>query len=185
MSMLKNRIDLAKLFAEKGFKTGAEIGVFAGYFSEILIKTIPDLRLYCIDSWAVYFGYRDYKFIKSMERAEASARLKLANTNTVIIKEFSMNAVKKFEDNSLDFVYIDGNHEYKFVKQDIEEWTKKVRSGGIVSGDDYYMTRAGNMGVIEAVHEYVDANGYDLQVTPWDPKHELEDNRQPQWWFIK
>ena len=48
-----------------------------------------------------------------------------------------MEAVKDFKDNSIDFVYIDGNHTYDYVTQDITEWSKKVRKGGIVSGHDY------------------------------------------------
>ena len=183
--MLKSRIELAQHFAKSGFTCGAEVGVFGGYFSEVLLKTIPDLKLYAIDAWAVYPGYRDYKFEESMRKAEELARSRLANSNCEIIKDFSTNAVKLFADETLDFVYIDGNHEYKFVKEDIEEWTKKVRSGGIVSGDDYYMTRKGNMGVILAVNEFTNKFGYDLQVTPWDVFNVLEDNRQPQWWFVK
>ncbi len=48
-----------------------------------------------------------------------------------------MDALEDFEDNSLDFVYIDGDHNFKHISEDIYEWTKKVRSGGIVSGHDY------------------------------------------------
>jgi hypothetical protein len=53
-----------------------------------------------------------------------------------------MEAVKDFEDESLDFVYIDGHHGFKWVTEDIFEWSKKVRKGGIVSGHDYGLRRA-------------------------------------------
>lgn len=183
--MIKNREALAEYFNDQGFKVGAEVGVFRGYFSEILCKSIPGLKLYCVDPWKIYDGYRDYRFERSMRDAETTARRELAKYDTVIIKKTSVEAAKDFEDGSLDFVYIDGNHEYKYVKEDLEAWVPKVRKGGIVAGDDYYMTKRGNMGVIEAVHEYVGAHGYDLQLTPWDPKHPNNDNRQPQWWFVK
>lgn len=185
MNMLRNRLEIAQHFNSLGFRVGAEVGVFAGYYSEVLCQNIPGLKLYCVDAWEVYKGYRDHKFESSMRNAEAKARERLEPFNVKIIKKFSMDAVRDFEDESLDFVYIDGNHEYKFVKEDIEEWTKKVRKGGIVAGDDYYMTRAGNMGVIQAVHEYVETHGYSLQLTPWDINDPAEDNRQPQWWFVK
>ena len=48
-----------------------------------------------------------------------------------------MDAVKDFENESIDFVYIDGNHGFKFITEDIYEWSKKVRKGGIISGHDY------------------------------------------------
>ncbi len=183
--MFKSRLALAEHFATLGFKTGAEIGVFDGYFSEHLCKTIPRLFLYSIDAWEVYPGYRNQKFVGNMQEAEAKARERLGSFNCTIIKKFSIDAAKDFEDESLDFVYIDGNHEYKYVKEDIEEWAKKVRKGGIVAGDDYYMTRAGNLGVIKAANDYAAQNGYSLQTTLWDLDDPREDNRQPAWFFEK
>jgi predicted O-methyltransferase YrrM len=183
--VLKNRQALIELFKARDFSIGAEIGVFDGYFSEFMCQTIPDLKLYSVDAWKVYQGYRDHKFESSMRNAEAKARERLSPFNVEIIKKFSIDAVKDFEDESLDFVYIDGNHEYKFVKEDIEEWAKKVRKGGIVAGDDYYMTRSGNLGVIRAAQEYADTNGYDLQSTLWDLSNPVVDNQQPAWFFTK
>ena len=49
-----------------------------------------------------------------------------------------MDAVKDFADGSLDFVYIDGHHGFKYVAEDIWEWHKKVKKGGIVAGHDYF-----------------------------------------------
>ena len=48
-----------------------------------------------------------------------------------------MEALADFEDNSLDFVYIDANHDFVNFTQDLHEWYKKVRVGGIISGHDY------------------------------------------------
>lgn len=185
MSMLRNRKQIAEYFLGHSYKVGAEVGVFDGYYSEILCQTIPGLKLYCIDPWEVYGGYRDHKFESSMRKAEELARQRLEPFDCSIIKKFSVDAAKEIADGSLDFVYIDANHKYPYVKEDIEVWTPKVKKGGVVSGDDYYMTRSGNYGVIQAVHEYIDANGYDLQLTPWDLRDEKEDNWQPQWYFVK
>ncbi len=52
-----------------------------------------------------------------------------------------MDALDDFEDNSLDFVYIDANHSFKFVAQDIDGWSRKVRTGGVISGHDYFALR--------------------------------------------
>jgi len=48
-----------------------------------------------------------------------------------------MDALEDFEDESLDFVYIDGNHKFRYIAADIVEWEKKVRPGGVVSGHDF------------------------------------------------
>src|SRR4029078_5218989 len=69
-----------------------------------------------------------------------------------------MEAVKDFKDESLDFVYIDGNHQLRYVIEDLVEWSKKIRSGGIISGHDYIYTNprtaAGICHVIYAVNAY-------------------------------
>ena len=183
---MQNRTTLAKHFADCGFKVGAEVGVCDGYYSEVLCKNIPGLKLYAIDSWDLYEEYRDF-------RREESQYLKIYNDaceklkpyNCEIIKARSMDAVKKFEDESLDFVYIDANHAYEFVKEDIREWTKKVRKGGIVAGHDYYKTKAGNMGVINVVDEYIKEHGYKFNRTRWDRFNPHKDDRQPSWFFTK
>lgn len=185
MAMLRNRLELAKFFNEQGFKVGAEIGVFAGYYSEVLCQAIPGLKLYCVDYWQAYPGYGDYMNQRRLDKAYAEAQERLKSYNAELIKGWSTEIAKDFKDGSLDFVYIDANHGYQHCYEDIVAWTPKVRKGGIVAGDDYYMTRSGNYGVIKAVHDFIDKTGYELQLTPWDLKDPAEDNRQPQWWFWK
>ena len=75
----------------------------------------------------------------------------------------SADTIVEFEDGSFDFVFIDGNHEYSHVLEDITEWTKKVKPGGIVCGHDYKEDKVNNYGVIEAVNEYV----HDNHIAPW------------------
>jgi len=48
------RNELGKLFNELGYKTGAEIGVYKGEYSEVLYLGNPEMKLYCIDPWRVY-----------------------------------------------------------------------------------------------------------------------------------
>jgi predicted O-methyltransferase YrrM len=182
---MKNRLELIKHFGKLGFKVGAEIGVGDGRFSEIMCQNIPNLKLYAIDFWKPYKDYNDYKFRKTFHYLYATAKQKLANYDCVLIKKYSMEAVKNFVDESLDFVFIDGNHRYDFVVDDIREWSKKVRIGGIVSGHDYYITRTHNVGVIKAVDEYTKEHKYNLKLTDWDKKNPCPDERQPSWYFIK
>lgn len=169
-----SRVGLAKFLGEHDFKTGAEVGVLMARFSEILFENISGLKLYAIDSW---------KNIQHHKAVEASAKETLSKYNSEVIHKTSMEAVRDFEDGSLDFVYIDANHRYHSALDDLTAWTKKVRKGGIVCGDDYYHSPSGLIGVIEAVDEFVKVKGYDLHITDWDYKNPIKDDRQPQFWF--
>ncbi len=133
-------VALSKLFAELKFNKGVEVGVDRGLFSEILCKDNPDLHLTCIDPWnyetfsegnpyRVEQEYFDECYNETVER--------LAPYNTTIIKKTSMDALADIEDESLDFVYIDANHDFVNFTQDLHYWIKKVKHGGIVSGHDY------------------------------------------------
>jgi len=152
---VNTRVDLAKLFGNMGFKFGAEIGVCQGKFSRVFCWNIPNVKLYCIDTWEVDKNDPwDYGEAHSVHYERAKKIL--APFDAILIKKKSMDAVKTFADNSLDFVYIDSNHTYEYTLQDITEWSKKVRSGGIISGHDYYNMKG--FGVIRAVDEYMMAN---------------------------
>ena len=66
-----------------------------------------------------------------------------------------MAALDDFEDNSLDFVYIDANHFFGYVAMDLMQWSKKVRKGGIIAGHDYYSTEG--VPIVRHVGSVVDA----------------------------
>jgi len=130
---------LARLFKELGFTIGAEIGVERALYAETLLKENPNLNLFAIDAWTAYKGYRDHVTQGACDGlfAEAQERLKPFGERVDIIKGFSEEVFDEFEDNSLDFVYIDANHEYQHVVNDIANWSRKVKVGGIVAGHDY------------------------------------------------
>ena len=159
------RDNLASLFAELGFKSGAEIGVETGAYSEILLKNNPGLKLYSIDPWKAYEGFRDYTVQDKLDSLYKESKARLAPyPNSKIIRKFSMDAVKDFADSSLDFVYIDGNHSFLNIANDIVEWSKKIRTGGIISGHDYVRHRPHmNIHVKQVVNAYTDA----YSVKPW------------------
>lgn len=132
---------LPELFNELGFKIGVEIGVSKGRYSRALCEKIPDLKLYCIDPWKSYDEYveiHDEAGQKILDEFLEITKERLAPYNFEIVRKTSMEAVKDFEDNSLDFCFIDGNHTFEYVVNDIAEWSKKVKVGGIISGHDYW-----------------------------------------------
>jgi hypothetical protein len=159
------RQELPPLFKELGFKTGAEIGVLEGYFSEILCQSNPELKLYSIDAWLFYPIRKNFRKQKDYDRAYVEAKKRLsAYPNDIIIKKWSMDAARDFADESLDFVFIDGNHEFQFITNDIAEWSKKVRRGGIVSGHDFGRSHDGQFGNVKDV---VLAWAYSKKIHPW------------------
>ena len=86
---------------------------------------------------------------------------KFPNRLNVIFKD-SLLALKDFstfpEGTIFDFIYIDGNHSYDFVKADLEAWWPKLKSGGAICGDDYqegyYQVTSLDFGVVKAVDEF-------------------------------
>ena len=127
---------LARLFAALGFRQIAEIGVLKGGFSATLWKENREATIYCVDPWEAYEGYAEPYTQQAMDEIHSIAVKRLAGMGCRIIRKTSMEALGDFEDESLDAVYIDANHRFEYVTQDIAGWSKKVRSGGIVSGHD-------------------------------------------------
>ena len=56
----ESRVTLAKLFAELGYRKGAEIGTGRGSFAITMSINNPGVKLYCVDSWSIYDGIHDY-----------------------------------------------------------------------------------------------------------------------------
>ena len=183
------RRDLPKLFNELGFKVGAEIGVLRGEWSVNLFHFIPDLKLYGIDKWGHYPTYRDFRSQRKLDECYEDAKNRLKDHDCELIKKWSMDAVKDFEDESLDFVFIDGNHTFEYVTEDIAHWSKKVRKGGIVSGHDYFRSRSG---VYIHVKDVVQGWTYAHGIHPWfvlegkfEKKTGLVDNKWKSWMWVK
>lgn len=131
-----DRLELLSVFAETGYKVGVEIGVNNGRFAQAMCERIPGLEYYGIDP---YNRYDDFQIGSTgqMENSYQKAIKKIEPYNARIIKEFSALAYSQFENGSVDFVYVDGNHEFNYVISDILLWLPKIRKGGVMAGHDY------------------------------------------------
>jgi len=131
------REDLPQFFKEQGYKVGAEIGVYKGDFSRLFCEN--GFKMFAIDPWLAYSNYYHLKADQSqMEREFERATKKLAPYDCTIIRKTSLEALEDIPDESLDFVYIDGNHDFLHATEDIWHWSRKVRKGGVISGHDYW-----------------------------------------------
>ena len=159
------RDKLGELFYELGFNKGVEIGVHKGEFSKILCEKNPNIELTCIDPWKGGNGRHNLQGKK--DKLFKIAVRRLTPFNTKILRKASMDALEDFEDGSLDFVYIDGNHHFDFVMPDIIYWSRKLKRGGIMACHDYFHHRNG--GVVAAVDAYIRSHN----ITPWYVTYEL------------
>lgn len=150
------RWDLARLFTG----TGVEVGVERGKYSRAICKSNPGVKLFGVDPWkAEHNDKKDY----TQETIDGFREITIARTkgcDFTPIQKFSVDAAKDFENNSLDFVYLDGAHDYQSVVDDLNAWYPKVKTGGILSGHDY--ATINTFGVIEAVDEFADSHSLDL-----------------------
>ena len=145
---------LANLFAELGFSVGCEIGVRKGTNALHLFSTIPNLKMYLVDPYTEYDSASTTE--KKLQGYFKKAKKRLKKYDAVFMREYSMDAVRDIPELSLDFVHIDGNHDSDFVMQDLTEWSKRVRPGGIISGHDYRPEKQGE--AKDAVDAYIREN---------------------------
>ena len=124
-----------------GAKVGVEVGVFKAQFSKHLLDNWPG-ELWLVDPWRAFEeheGYIDASNHKVHQTAylEAMQRIEGLESRAFMLRGLSSDMAQRFEDESLDFVYIDGNHAYDWVKEDISLWWPKLKPGALLMGHDY------------------------------------------------
>jgi predicted O-methyltransferase YrrM len=141
--------------------TAAEIGVRRGKHAAFLIDSLDIEKLYLIDPYEAYDEYsEDWADDDAMTEVETAARERLGSFKfAIFIQKFSNDAIPDISED-LDFVYIDGNHEYEFVKDDIANYYPLLNEGGILAGHNY---TPGWPGVIQAVDEFARHRGLKVQ----------------------
>ena len=151
------------------FNTGVEVGVLDGGTSWYLLNSFPHLKLLSVDPYALYNEYDRER----LDQAEATAkqRLQVFGERSVMIKKDSLSSAAILPDNSFDFIFIDADHSYEAVSQDLKAWYPKVRPGGLFCGHDFRWD-----GVAKAVNEFMEQIGRSGFYTP---------KESDIWWFIK
>jgi predicted O-methyltransferase YrrM len=130
--------DLAKRFE---LKILCEVGVKSGGLTGKLALLLPEAKIIGVDSWRFYPDWPSWDNAKHIRHEEAFDRVRARYKDRIIkLKMTSLEAAAQTVDESLDLVFIDANHSYSAVKDDIEAWLPKVRRGGILSGHDYNNT---------------------------------------------
>jgi len=165
---------------------GVEIGVYEGDNASRMCHNLKFERLYVVDPYLKYVEYTSYSGHSQEEWAaiEARAKSKLGvgasgagscdGQPVTFLTITSEEASKQIDDNSIDFVYIDANHAYEYVKQDLELWQPKVKPGGYVMGHDWPYPS-----VQQALNEYLSEHKFTFHEQSGH-LHGYHD-----WWFVK
>ena len=146
-----------------------EVGMAFGTQSLKILKDTQVKEHYGVDPYTPYENdpmstYGPNQFVWDILYHRVSQRFEPFNKSCqrwTHVRKPSVEAAQQFEDGYFDLVYLDANHHYEFVKQDLIAWWSKVRPGGFLLGDDY-MTY-GWPGVTRAVNEFVKKHNLDLK----------------------
>jgi hypothetical protein len=147
---------------------GAEVGVHRGEFSARVLQIVNPKELHLIDPWryeqldtykeALYGGKAQGGQVEMDDRCQAVRQrfdAEIRSGRIVIHRDYSNTVLGQFPDAYFDWVYIDGNHLYEFVRQDLELSFKKIKPGGYITGDDYQAGGWWKGGVKKAVDEFI------------------------------
>ena len=154
--------------------TGAEIGVWEGVFAKELMHSNPPKKMYLIDPFLYIEEYSQSAYgNRNMSQKimnEKFQMLKKKFKNEIkhgiieVLRKKSDEALNDIEDNSLDWVYIDGNHSYDYALNDLKSFYKKVKQGGLITGDDYGTIGWWNRGVTKAVDTFLTLKEYKTEL---------------------
>ena len=160
---------LSKVINENNYKLVAEVGIGYGTHAKEILKNTNLEQLYLIDPIQEYpnDGFSDdimstepeipgnnFNELCELIKNELSP---WEDKYTLLRKPSLTVTYDEIPDETLDCVFVDGAHDYYNVSRDLEFWWKKVRVGGQLLGDDYWMDD-----VARAVHEF--ANRHNIQV---------------------
>lgn len=131
--------DMVKEFpsGSKFVEVGAWKGKSAAYMAVEIINSSKKIDFYVIDTWE---GSEEH-----MKNPELKELFEIFTSNMKPVENYfkpmrmeSLEAVKHFDDNSLDFVFIDAAHDYENVVADLKAWYPKIKKGGVLAGHDFY-----------------------------------------------
>jgi hypothetical protein len=130
---------MVNLVQQHDWRRGAELGVDKGVLFNMLLTSCPQLHLTGVDTFPVT-KRREHCLGLEDEFGPDRAKLFVMTTQA---------ASAQVPDASLDFVFIDADHSYSAVLDDIQHWRSKVRSGGWLGGHDYNVHFPGVMKAVQ------------------------------------
>ncbi len=142
-----------------------EIGVWQGVFSTTILELIQPEKLVLIDPWThinddshaeAFVGRTGKtKMDRIFDKVSAKFATEIKAGQVALMRDFSVPALAQFDDESIAFAYVDGDHSYEGVKADLAALLPKMTKGGIMAFDDYHRRGWWGDGVIRAINEFL------------------------------
>jgi hypothetical protein len=148
---------------------GAELGVQRGDFSQKLLELAAPRRLHLVDLWYQlgaewHWGEGEARSaIAALVRVIGRFANELVGGRVVLEIGDDLDVLTGFEDDYLDWAYVDTSHDYEHTMRELELLQAKVKPGGLIAGDDWLPEpEHPHHGVCRAVREFVDRHPYEL-----------------------
>jgi hypothetical protein len=141
-------------------EVGTYLGKSISYLAVEIINSGKKIKLNAVDTW-------EGSPLEPLQQSQSDVINKTLYVNFLkniepvkeiinVVKSDSVKAADLYEDESVDFVFIDASHHYEFVKSDILAWYPKIKKNGYIGGHDYVSPighSGGIYGVYHAVNE--------------------------------
>ncbi|WP_171134912.1 class I SAM-dependent methyltransferase [Ruegeria sp. HKCCD7221] len=170
-AQLREKI-IEKMAPKEG--TIAEIGVFKGAFSEKLLKLTNPKKLFLVDPWQ---NLDDTGVKNSWYHAESSNDMpaiyegvcgrfeeQIEAGQVEVLRGTSKELAAAIPDGALDFAYIDGDHRFHGVLEDLNFLSPKIRIKGMIMLDDHVLGRWWDDGVVRALNTFLGENAASWQI---------------------
>ena len=159
-------VKLAPLLPKSG--VGAELGVFEGLFTRLLVQHLKPSKLHLVDPWFRLSGTWEWA-AGNPSTVDAVANLcktwkpQIERQEIELHIDFDTDVLPRFDDHYFDWVYIDSSHQYEETVKELQILTAKMKPDGVIAGDDWRPDPSHrHHGVCRAVREFVDASDYSL-----------------------
>jgi len=158
------------VYSAKSESVFVEIGSWKGRSSVFMAEKIKEsgknIEFYVIDTFeGTENEHEEYDEIKNKSLYDVYLKnIDPVKSYIKTIRGSSLDVHSQFGDNSIDFLFIDGDHTYKGVRNDLRNWFPKVKSGGIIAGHDYTEPTCG---VKMAVDEFFLFTGIEVNRSSW------------------
>lgn len=152
---------------------GAELGVFRGHFSNVIMRDVQPSKLYLVDPWTKFCEYYNWgkaeetpytnfnKLTTLEARTDAEHRLKMYGDAAVFVEDFEENFCRSFN-GKLDFIYLDSSHFYLPTLLTLARLDSILADDGVILGDDWYTDPGHYSGVLRAANDFIRLFNYEI-----------------------
>ena len=181
---MKQQLRPSATFAKEYFDRPivvVEIGTYLGNNARSMLEHMNIEKLYIIDPYERYEQYTCYPD-KDFEKVYHAAQKKLASYENKIvwIKKHSNSAINDIP--QADYIYIDGNHSYEYVLNDMQNYWPKIKNNGILAGHDI----ANKKSVKKAYDQFLTDIKIEKVVEVMKKESKIQTfETTPDWWIIK